>query len=398
MLGIFNSKRCNSCYTERIVRECPRKKKKLCWHCCNELRCDTKCPSSCPYAPKDADNSIFPIFKADSLTEANHVLKLYIDLWVGRENVLLDMRSPLSVAQSNSSEIVKWLTGFQYPAHFPLSHLMNRLGIATVAAQDNDNQVPVHHEDCVHTYMNALVRLAWDEIRQCSINSSLMEDLSLRYKELLSAVPALAKISTYSIIHSGIAEEGSSALVYLELNHKTDWTLLLSNIDGEWRVRQNISGPPQAYFAQNQIYTDIAAALGKAEDDKVWKLISSNLKIYPDSPDLYYYRGMYWQIVKQNDKAAVDFFNAIALDNAWIEPYFHLGTLYLAKNDFAQARLWFSELCAIQPDNPNAQNNLAACFAGEGKHQEAKDIWERLVRQYPGFDVARKNLDRLARG
>ncbi len=396
MLSFFTNNRCNVCYTERSIRDCPRKKKKLCWQCCNALRCDTKCPNDCLYAPTEAEGSIFPIFKADSLTEASQVLKLYIDLWVGRENPHLENRSPISVTSENPAKIVAWLTGFQYPVHFPLSHLMQKLGIAATA--EDNHPLPSHHEECVHTYMNALVRLAWDELRACSINQNPMDDLGTRYRELLSAVPTLSKISTYSIVHSGIAEEGNTAIVFLELNHKLDWTLLLSNTSGEWKVRQNIAGSPQAYFAQNKIYTDIAEALGKAEDDKVWELISTNLKIYPDSPDLYYYRGMYWQIVKQNDKAAVDFFNAICLDNQWIEPFFHLGTLYLAKNDFTQARLWFNELCLLQPDNPNALNNLAACYAGEGMHAEAKDIWERILKQYPTFEVAAKNLERLARG
>ncbi|MDD2230645.1 MAG: hypothetical protein PHY48_14765 [Candidatus Cloacimonetes bacterium] len=397
MLNLFKSSRCNTCYTERIVRECPRNKKKLCWQCCNALRCDSKCPKDCPFAPQDVEGSMFPVFKADSLTEAEQVLRLYIDMWVGRENPHLDNQTPINIAKENPSKLVSWLTGFQYPPYFPLSYLMQKLGIPT-QEDKTDKGMPAQHEDCVHAYMNALVRLAWDELRPQSINQNPMEDLALRYRELLQAVPTLSKISTYSIIHSGIGEDGNSAMVYLELNHKQDWTLVLSNSSGEWKVRQNIAGGPQAYFSQNKVYTDIAEALGKAEDDKVWELLSTNLKIYPDSPDLYYYRALYWQLVKQNDKAAVDFFNAISLDNAWIEPYFHLGTLYLNKNDYAQARFWFNELCLLQPDNPNAQNNLAACYAGEKKFDEAKEIWLKLLELYPTFEVAAKNLERLERG
>lgn len=398
MLSIFNSNRCNLCYTERWVRECPRKKKKLCWHCCNDLRCDSKCPTECPYAPKAAEGSIFPVFKADSLTEATNVLKLFIDLWIGWENALLDNRSPLSVAKDNPAKIVSWLSGFQYPVHFPLNYLMQKLSIPTTETEKDAQPLPSHHEDCVHAYMNALIRLAWDELRPLSINQNPVNDLSERYREILAAVPALSRISTYSIIHSGIGDDGISALVALELNHKQDWTLLLSNSSGAWKVRQNIAGNPQAYWAQNQVNTNIAEALGKAEDGKVWDLITTNLKIYPDSPDLYYYRGLYWQLVKQTDQAKVDFFNAISLDNAWIEPYFHLGTIYLANNDFTQARVWFAELCLLQPDNPNALNNLAACYAGEGLHTEAKELWEKLLSQFPTFEVARRNLERLARG
>jgi len=52
MLKLFKSSRCQSCYTERAIRVCPRKRKNICWQCCNETRCDTRCPENCDYAPK----------------------------------------------------------------------------------------------------------------------------------------------------------------------------------------------------------------------------------------------------------------------------------------------------------------------------------------------------------
>jgi hypothetical protein len=395
MLSIFKSNRCEICYTERIVRECPRKKKKICWHCCNELRCDTKCPEACSYSGKENEQGIFPTFKADSLTESTDVLKRYIDLWVGRENPHLSAKSPISVAEANQADIVSWLTGFQYPSHFPLGYLMQKLGIET---SDNNEEQVSHHETCIHAFMQAVVRLAWDELRSFSVNQLPKDDLAVRYKEIMQSIPLLKKVSTYSIIHSGIGEDGVSALVYLELNHKQDWTILLSNAGGKWKIRQNILGSPKEYFAQNQIYSNIAEALGKADDAKVWELIQSNLKNYPDSPDLYYYRALYWQLSKDNDKAAVDFFNAISLDNTWIEPYFHLGALYLGKSDYQNAAYWFGELNSLHPDDPNAMNNLAACYAGDGRISEAKALWEKLLALYPTFDVAKKNLDKLNNG
>ncbi len=395
MLKIFKSNRCEVCYTERIVRECPRNDKKVCWQCCNKLRCDTKCPSSCPYAATETEAGIFPTFKADSLTESSDVLKLYIDLWVGRQNANLDMQCPISLATEDPARLVKWLTGFQYPSHFPLTYLMQKLCIATPEASE---EVSAHHETCIHKYMQAIVRLAWDELRPLTVNQLDKQDLALRYTELMQSIPILRKVSTYSIIHSGIGEDGISALVFMELNHKQDMTILLSSASGTWRIRQTILGSPKEYFAQNQANNNIAEALGKADDARVWELIQSNMKVYPDSPDLYYYRALYWQLCKNTDKAAVDFFNAIALDNTWIEPYFHLGTLYLGKSDYDNAAFWFGELTTLHPDDPNAMNNLAACYAGQGRIQDAKALWEKVLMTYPTFEVARKNLEKLNNG
>ena len=60
MLKLFKSNRCQSCYNERAMRQCPRKKKNICWQCCNETRCDTHCPDSCPYSPKRDASNPFP--------------------------------------------------------------------------------------------------------------------------------------------------------------------------------------------------------------------------------------------------------------------------------------------------------------------------------------------------
>jgi tetratricopeptide (TPR) repeat protein len=373
-----------------MARECPRNKNKLCWQCCNELRADSKCPDACVYAPKKDENSPFPAFKADSRAEATDVLRLYIDLWVGHTNAQLEQKSPIDYAKENPKALLAWLSGYQYPLHFPVSYLMQKLELPTTFSDAYTDP-----EACVEAYMNTLIALDWLSLRTHSINTLEHDDLSQRYTELLQEIPTLGKISTYSLIHSGLGEDGISAIVYLELNHRQDWTLLLSNATGTWKVRQNISGSPQAYFVQNKIYTQIAEALGKADDAAAWDLITANLKIYPDSPDLYYYRGIYWQLVKQNDSAAVDFFNAAALDNAWPEPYYHLGALALTKSDFASATQWFIQLTNLQPDNPNAQNNLAACYAGAGDKAKAREIWQKLATQYPDLEIVKLNLEKL---
>jgi len=390
MLNLFKTTRCQNCYTERLMRDCPRKNKKICWHCCNELRCDGKCPTSCAYAPREVENSPFPSFKADSQSENSDVIKLFIDLWSGRPHPGLDNLAPRKLAADDPQRLLEWLSGFQFPSTFPLEYLMQKLALP------HQNIPPlIDPESVVSEYLDCLISLEWNELRQYTINTGKLPDLAERYAELLSSITTLKKVDSYSILNAGLGENGGSAIVYVELNHKTDWTFVLTFKDNNWLIRQNIAGSPQHYFAQNQIYTQIAEALGKADDAKSWELLEAALKIYPDSADLYYYRALYWQLVKQPDKATVDFFNAVALDNGWHEPYFHLGAIYLAKKDFAQAEMWLQELVALHPDDPNALNNLAAAYAGQNKLTEAGQLWQDLVHRFPGFELARQNLERL---
>lgn len=390
MLKLLRNNRCKICYTERMVRHCPRKDKDICWSCCNNMRFDAHCPSTCNYSAITNSQSPFPTFKADSVAEASQVQKLHIDLWISKHNPMLDGALPSDYAAQDPKTMLNWLSSFQFPPQFPLSYLMQKLKLKhELPTLDPDP------EELVTAYMDAIIRLSWDELPPLTINGNENPDLRQRYSELISQIPLFSKTSTFSIIHSGMGEDGNSALVYLEINHKHDWTFLLSNAQGPWKIRQQIAGAPDVYFKQNQIYTDIADALGKGEDGKAWQFISENLKLFPDSSDLHYYRALYWQLVKQTDKAAVDYFNAISLDANWPEPYMHLANLCLIKKDYAQAREWLQALLKIQPDNPQAINNLAAAYAGENNIAKAKELWEKLLRQYPTFDLARKNLEKL---
>jgi len=390
VLKIFKSSRCQSCYNERALRMCPRKRKNICWQCCNETRSDTHCPQTCVYAPQIDETNPFPAFKADSRAEAENAIKHHIDLWIGKENSFLQNRTPAKAAGENPQEMLVWLSRFQYPVYFPMDYLLKKLDLPfTPAAKKEDP------EDCAEKWMTALIQLKWNELRQLTINQNPMEDLAERYIELIKAISLFSKISTYSVLYSGLGEDGITALVFVELNHKQDWTLVLSNANGNWKIRQNIAGNPQAYFKQNKFYADIAEALGKGDDAKAWDLLCAALKIYPDSPDLYYYRALYWQMVKQRDKAAVDFFNAIALDNTWTEPYLHLSAHYLAEENYEQATLWLEELNILHPDDPNVLNNLAVAYAGNGKTEQAKALWQQIVQKYPSFEIARKNLEKL---
>lgn len=390
MLNLFKSNRCQICYSERQVRECPRKKKKIGWACCNEIRCDCSCPSVCPYASKISDADFFPSFKADSRTESEQVSKLHIDLWIARPHPALDMQSPKALATSDPQKALAWLSGFQYPHSFPLAYLMDKLGLKHEAYP-----VEADPEQIAEYYLNSLIKLDYSSLRQWTINQSALPDLAERYAEIISEVPALAKIGGFSILHSGLGEDGSTALVFVELNHKKDWTFVLTNRNGRWQLRQNLAGSPQLYYGQNQIYNGIAEALGKAKDAEAWEGLENAFRNYPDSADLYYYRALYWQLVKQPDKATVDFFNAVALDNAWPEPYFHLGAIYMAKKDYEQAILWLKELAGLAPDNPNALNNLAAAYAASGNTGMAKEMWQEIETRFPGFSLATQNLARL---
>ena len=126
MLNLFDKTRCKRCHNERQVRKCPRLDKNLCWECCNSLRYDLSCPTSCPYSGKQEDSAKapFPAFKADSQTESRNVNSLYIDIWMDKKQDALGGISPRLAATEDKKKLLDWLSSYQYPPQFPIDYLM----------------------------------------------------------------------------------------------------------------------------------------------------------------------------------------------------------------------------------------------------------------------------------
>ena len=388
MFAISAKDRCKKCHTERALRLCKRTGKGICWQCCNSLRIDLKCPSDCPYAASKSQDNPFPAFKTDNLAEARHALKSYINLWLHKANDQLEGLTPLLYCEKDREGMLKWLSGFQYPDFFPLDFMMQKLGL------DIDPiQTPANPEEIAAKYLEQIIVLDHSKLRELTLNTSTLHDFDLRYAKLLSGIPFLKKVKNYSFIHTGMSEDGSQCLVFVELNHKQEWCLILRREQDQWWVRQNINGNPSLYFKQNERYQQIATLLANSEGQKALFEISEALRSYVDSPDLYYYRALYWLLLQQNEKAKEDLFNAIALDNLFSPPYMHLGLIYLNEKDYSNSRLWFAAMVDLEPENLDAANNLAIASLADNEKAKAITIWKEILKKNPSYELARKNLE-----
>jgi len=391
MLSFPKSDRCRVCRDERSLRSCPRRRKDIGWRCCNEMRVDLRCPAACSYAARkdETAQSPFPAFKADSASEFTHAIKMFIDLWIHHPNPALDDSAPVTVAQSDSTRLLDWLSGFRYPSVFPMNYLLEKLRLPKQEEPATDDP-----ELIAARYLDSASTLDWQELRPLTINQADEPELAARYLEIISSIPTLKKVKQHSLIHAGLADDGITALVFVEINRKQDWTMIFSNQNGKWQLRQQLAGSPALFYSQNALHTSIAEALGAGNDTAAWELLERNMFLYPDSADLRYYLALYWQLVKEPDKAKVEYFNAVALDNDFYAPAFSLGSLNLSENRVQEAQFWFSYLAERHPDDLNVQNNLAACHAGKGEIETAKAIWRRIMAINPDYELAAKNLER----
>jgi tetratricopeptide (TPR) repeat protein len=312
-----------------------------------------------------------------------------MDLWVNIPQAELAGKSPAAQAAEDSSVLLSWLGKFQYPANFPMEYLLGKLGLP-----HSGEVPPISPETAVAGFLDAIVVLDWNGLARHSCNDLDYEPLKGRYASLLAAVPLLARTKDYAILHAGAADDGVSAMVMLELNRKHDWTVLLNLHKGIWKVKQNLNGSPALFYEQNKLFRALAEDLGQGDERQAWNLLAQNLPKYPDCADLYYYKALYHQLAKQLGQAKEDFLNAIALDNYYHEAIFALSALYLSINDSDRAQYWLEALLRLQPDDLNAQNNLAGCYAAKGKVPEAIKRWKQILATAPTYEPALKNIQR----
>ena len=73
-------------------------------------------------------------------------------------------------------------------------------------------------------------------------------------------------------------------------------------------------------------------------------------------------------------------------------PYINMAIAYekLGKNDLAEDSL--KQALAINPDHPVANNEYALLLRKTGKYAEARKLYERILKKYPDFMPARRNL------
>ena len=72
-------------------------------------------------------------------------------------------------------------------------------------------------------------------------------------------------------------------------------------------------------------------------------------------------------------------------------PYINLAIAYsrLGKNEQAESN--YQKALAINPNHPVALNEMALFFRGQGRFQEARGLYEKVVARYPEYMPARMN-------
>jgi len=97
------------------------------------------------------------------------------------------------------------------------------------------------------------------------------------------------------------------------------------------------------------------------------------------------------------EQAAASFQQVIALKPQDPEAYYNLGTLFLRKNSFPEARQFLEQTLKLRSDYPEAWNNLGMLAAQEGHTDEAIRNFKQSLALRPAYAIALANLGNVYR-
>lgn len=73
-------------------------------------------------------------------------------------------------------------------------------------------------------------------------------------------------------------------------------------------------------------------------------------------------------------------------------PYINLAIVYGKVDNLKLAEENLKRALNIDPQNPVASNEYALLYRKTGRFSEARHLYERILKKYPGFYMARRNL------
>jgi len=399
-LKFFKNDRCRICKKRKGHRFCLRIGNDICWQDCNEMRVDLKCPADCKYALVKSDEDQQKTFfeyktNADSQIEFTDLLKREIDKWINQPQEFLAGKTPLQEAENEAGKglITSFFNEFNIPDYVPMNYLKQKLDLTELKVKQQKES----YEDAAASYLTTVISFDWEKTLEFLIDPDkyIAEKVKLNYLKRISSDKVLSKLKEFNLISSALSEDKKTALVYFELNGKFELTLILIQNGAKWAVSGRIYGRPELFNGENEALQQVAVLLSKNKLSQAFTLLKNYSAIYPDSPDLYYYQGLYYSFLKNNSKAVELFYTAVEIDPDFQEAKYNYAFLLHADSRHLEAEQVYREILKTSPDEFRSLNNLASLLIDQGNYHEARMMLKKCIKINKDFEIAHKNLARL---
>lgn len=149
----------------------------------------------------------------------------------------------------------------------------------------------------------------------------------------------------------------------------------------------------QSQIPQDDIHQNLGNAPGSGNVSSEFKENMARLKAgYENNPsdtiNALEYARLLAAAHKPND--ALEVYNKILeFDLGRTDIRLEVATVYYNMQNFTEAKKQMEAVLAKEPNSPDVQYNLGAIEAALGNPARAKEIWEKVVAEYPSSEAAK---------
>ncbi len=388
--------KCEICRNHRADRFCMRKAKNICWHCCNDMRADGKCPKECKFKPYIKNNTQH--IKVYSQTELIDFFSKEANHWFITPDKIFDGKSPMELMQTEEGK--EKLEIFFQVKKIPLLQVAKiykkRFNINSI---DLSEYPPYkeNHEDVAKKFMDALILQDKDLILNFLENKSYKSDKEAydNFLQRLYSQRKIKKLKRYDLLTASTTRDNKQGLVTFEINGKNDFSLYLLNTNDGWKVIEIFFATEQEYISFLNLMKKIGELLSNGKFSEAYGYLQPLEKVFFNNSHLYYLYATYYELNNNLTLAVEKLEIACELDPDFIPYHEKLSELYIRKEKLKKAEKVLTHILKKDKNNLMALNNLAILFVRKGLYDDARALYEQCLKIDPDFKVAKDNLERL---
>jgi tetratricopeptide (TPR) repeat protein len=120
------------------------------------------------------------------------------------------------------------------------------------------------------------------------------------------------------------------------------------------------------------------------------------LELRPNSVEVYYDRGLFFQNNRDLDKAAADYNALLKIDPKYANAYYNLGYIEMAyRNNYQKAIDYFSDALTRDQYYVEAYYNRGYCYEKLGDKTKARENYKIALDHSPTFQLAKEGIKRI---
>lgn len=386
--------RCGLCKIYCGRRYCLRRNKDICWHCCNAMRVDLKCPGECFFILKsasDKDSRLFMQSNVYSYAELSELIKLNFDKWT-LEPFSEGKQSPLLMCETEEGR--KIIREFILPFIKQLppdtgEYINKKLGLGI----DLEGTAE-HPENLVRNFLDHVIALEWDSAAEYLVSLTIKEqnptlegyDFKSNLSNILSENKALNAIEKYDFLECGFTkDENPHMIVTVEVNLKKIISFIMVQENGIWGIESIFYGDVKEYQQIEQLEKLTVDNISK----NLVKVVKQNLKILSQkvilSSNLFFHTANQCLFEGEYNFALNFFHKAYTLSPNFLNTLISIANTNIELKKPGPARQALEVARLLQKDNPFTEFCFIKLDVLEGRIEKAKSDLEKFSEKFPDF-------------